>query len=509
MLILAPAGRDAPAMASLLAAHGFLAEICHGAVECARAIAENAGVLLLTEEALELPQISDLLETLRNQPAWSELPLILLTSGGESRVATLLDLVATAAGTLTLLERPMRTATLWHSVEVALRSRRRQYQVRGLIEARSKLAAIVQFSDEAILSEDLHGVITIWNHGAERLFGYSAEEAVGQPATLICPPDRVEEEPRLMERIVRGERIEQYETVRRRKNGELLDISLTVSPLRNEAGEVIGASKIPRDITDRKRAEEALRQARAALQQHAADLERAVAERTADLRATNDQLETFVYSIAHDLRAPLRSMIGYSHLLMEDHAPSLALSAQSMLKRIQASAEFMDRLLLDLLAYGRTARSDLELGPVDPLKAWEAALFQCASQLEQSKASVQIINNFPKVRAHEPTLGQILTNLLSNALKFVKPGSPPRVRFRSQSAPGVVRLWVEDNGIGIPAEHQTRAFRVFERLHGQRYAGTGIGLSIVRKGVERMGGKVGLESSPGEGSRFWIELPAA
>ena len=496
-------------MAELLKKHGFLAQVCEGPGQCARRIRENAGAVVLTEEGLMLPNVSELLEALKEQPGWSELPLIVLTSGGESRFATLLDLLASAAGTVTLLERPMRAATLWRSVEVALRSRRRQYQVRDLIESRSKLAAIVEFSDDAIISEDLQGVITSWNRGAEHLFGYTAEEAIGESVTMLIPANRLDEEPGILERIRRGERIVHYETVRRRKDGALLDISLTVSPLRNERGTIVGASKIARDVTERKRTEEALRQAQAELRDHATNLEKAVAERTADLRASNEQLETFVYSIAHDLRAPLRSMTGYAQLLMEDHAAGLDESARQMLKRIQGSSEFMDRLLLDLLAYGRAVRAELELGPVETQRAWETALFQCATQIEQSKAEVETLRPLPKVRAHEATLGQILANLLSNALKFVPQGVQPRVRFGGDRGDSMIRLWVEDNGIGIPPEHQRRVFRVFERLHGPRYAGTGIGLSIVRKGVERMGGQVGLESTPGKGSRFWIELPKA
>jgi signal transduction histidine kinase len=169
----------------------------------------------------------------------------------------------------------------------------------------------------------------------------------------------------------------------------------------------------------------------------------------------------------------------------------------------------MDRLLLDLLAYGRTARSEMELTPVPVQNAWETALFQCATQIERSHARVETIQPLPIVVAHEPTLGQVLANLLSNALKFVPPETAPQVRFWSELHGDKRRLWVQDKGIGIPADQQERMFRVFERLHGSRYSGTGIGLSIVKKGVERMSGKVGVESEPGKGSRFWIELPTA
>jgi PAS domain S-box-containing protein len=240
--------------------------------------------------------------------------------------------------------------------------------------------------------------------------------------------------------------------------------------------------------------------------QFAARLERAVAERTAELRDTNEQLETFVYSIAHDLRSPLRSMTGFSQLLLDDYAAGLGETGQNLLQRIQASSEFMDKLLLDLLAFGRTSRVEMELGPVAVQKAWDAALFQCATQVEQARAQVEAVSPLPAVRAHEATLAQCLANLLSNALKFVAPGVQPSIRFRAEDYGSWVRLWLEDNGIGIPVAQHERVFRVFERLHGSRYPGTGIGLSIVRKGAERMGGKVGLESEPGKGSRFWIEL---
>jgi signal transduction histidine kinase len=202
-------------------------------------------------------------------------------------------------------------------------------------------------------------------------------------------------------------------------------------------------------------------------------------------------------------------MIGFSQLLVEEHAAGLDETAQMMLKRIQASSEFMDELLADLLAYARTASSPLAIGSVEAENAWEAALVECETQLKTIGASVQRDQTLPRVRADKAALGHILANLLSNALKFVPPGVQPRVRLRAASDGNNTRLWVEDNGIGIAAEHHERIFRIFERLNGSRHPGTGIGLSIVRKGVERMGGKVGVESEPGKGSRFWVELPKA
>ena len=196
-------------------------------------------------------------------------------------------------------------------------------------------------------------------------------------------------------------------------------------------------------------------------------------------------------------------------MLLTDCLQQLDPSGQEYAKRINSSANFMDKLLIDLLEYGAIGNTHLELDAVSVQTAWETAIFQCQHQIQEKHAVVKVLSALPKVRAHEATLTQALTNLLSNALRFVPEGACPNVRFRSEVFDETARLWVEDDGIGIAPEYQERIFRVFERLHGASYGGTGIGLSIVRKGIERMGGHVGVESEPSKGSRFWIELPVA
>lgn len=238
-------------------------------------------------------------------------------------------------------------------------------------------------------------------------------------------------------------------------------------------------------------------------------LEQIVSERTAELRETNAQLEAFVYTIAHDLRAPLRAISGYAHLLEQDAGENLDAESQGRLKKMQDSAALMDRLILDLIAFGRTARAEMELGSVDVQRAWENAVAQTSAQREETKARIETVQPLPTVVGHEATLTQALANLLGNAMKFVAPGVTPWVRIRSEDVGDKVKIWIEDNGIGIPSAMQERAFRLFERLHGSQYGGTGIGLSIVRKGIERMGGAVGVISEPENGSRFWIEMKKA
>jgi signal transduction histidine kinase len=221
------------------------------------------------------------------------------------------------------------------------------------------------------------------------------------------------------------------------------------------------------------------------------------------------ELEAFTYSVAHDLRAPARSIAGFGALLQERIAELADPSVQEYLQRIMAGVLRMDGLIRDLLAWSHLARVDLTVEPVALGSVVEAAVKQLGPDALAGGARIDVVSPLPVVSAHRGLLEQAIVNLLSNAIKFVAPGIEPRITVRSEQRSGVVRLWVEDNGIGIPSAYHDRIFGAFERLNRMEdYAGTGIGLAIVQRGVERMGGRCGVESIPGEGSRFWIDLSA-
>lgn len=358
-------------------------------------------------------------------------------------------------------------------------------------ESAARLAAIVEHSNDAIIGKDLKGIIKSWNIGAERLFGYTVAEALGQPVTILIPEGCLNEEPKILERIRRGESIENYETVRRRKDGTLLDISLTVSPVKDSKGNVIGASKVARDITDKVRAKE--------------KLEQTVAERTASLREAIAQMEEFSYTVSHDLRAPLRGMQAYAEALLQDYAGSVPKEAADYLERIARNAARLDRMILDVLTFTRVARAEVRLARVDTSKLVREVLEQYpGTRGPDVRIEVKPLHD---VMGHEASLAQALSNLLSNSVKFVRPGVSPKVSVWSECREGRVRIWIADNGIGVDPQYQHRLFSMFERIHPNlNYEGTGVGLAIVRKAMERMGGRAGMESDGVNGSRFWIEL---
>ncbi len=239
-------------------------------------------------------------------------------------------------------------------------------------------------------------------------------------------------------------------------------------------------------------------------------LERRVAERTARLEEALRELDDFAQHVAHDLRAPLRAMRGFARIALEElEAAGGPPGLREWLHRISEAGERMDDLIVDLLAYSRLARAELPRERVDLDRAADEVLLEARPSIAERGAAVEVERPLGEVWAHPAALKQILHNLLSNAIKFVAPGVAPRVRIRAESRPPRRRLWVEDNGIGIAPEDHERIFRMFERLHPQdRYPGTGIGLAIVRRAAERLGGAAGVESEPGKGSRFWVELPA-
>ena len=291
------------------------------------------------------------------------------------------------------------------------------------------------------------------------------------------------------------------------KDGRRVDVEF-VSNLYQEGDRQVIQCNV-RDITARKQAEAAQRDADLKLSVHAAELENLVNRRTAELRLSNTQLETFVHSIANDLRAPLRSMQGFAELLVQDHAKNLNPQGRDYANCISKAAQLMDNLLADLLSLSLISQQKIELTPVALETVVESALSGCETAIIESEAHIESNSPWPAVVAHATTLREVLVNLIGNAVKFVA-GREPQVRLRTEERPeGIVRIWVEDNGIGIPPESHQRIFQVFQRLHATSYAGTGIGLAIVQKGVERMGGHVGLESIPGEGSRFWVDLAKA
>ena len=279
------------------------------------------------------------------------------------------------------------------------------------------------------------------------------------------------------------------------------------TPVLGPDGEVEFIAGTTRDVTERKNAEQALREAQAKLQEYANNLEATVQQRTTELQKTVNELEHFSYSITHDMRAPLRAMHSFASLLVTDFSQDLPTAAQDFLKRIAISADRMDHLIIDALDYSKAMREELNLIPVDPEKLLRGMIASYPA-FQPPAANIEIQGPLPVVLANHAGLTQCFSNLLNNAVKFVAPRQKPRVRVRAETQDSTVRLWFEDNGIGIPPEMHERIFGMFQRL-SRDYEGTGIGLALVRKVMDRMGGKVGVESESGGGSRFWLELRTA
>ena len=238
-------------------------------------------------------------------------------------------------------------------------------------------------------------------------------------------------------------------------------------------------------------------------------IESEVKKRTAELSAVNKQMETFCYSMSHDLKAPLRGIRSFSEMLAQDHGASLNEEGRDFIRRIRDSATRMDSLVNDLLEYSRVSTTKLSMEPVDLTNIANVAVRLHSAEIEEKGAFLVVQPDMGLVLGHEATLVQVMMNLIGNGLKYGKLGVAPRLAIRSERNKGQIRVLVQDNGIGVLPEYQHKIFEIFERVPGPtQQAGTGIGLAIVAKAIERLGGEVGVESTPGSGSIFWFELPA-
>ena len=237
-------------------------------------------------------------------------------------------------------------------------------------------------------------------------------------------------------------------------------------------------------------------------------LEERVRDRTLQLEELNLELKNFTSTVSHDLRAPLRALQGFATALLEDYTDDLDALGLEYARRLITSAEQMEQLIQDLLSYSRLSRKNIKFQDIDLNSMVAHTLAQHESEISKREAQISITPDLPRVFGNQIILQQVISNLIDNAFKFVPSSTQPMLSVWTEQKDDRVRLWIEDNGIGIASDHQKRIFEVFERLHSiETYPGTGIGLAIVRKGMAQMGGEVGVQSALGQGSRFWIEIP--
>jgi two-component system sensor kinase FixL len=369
--------------------------------------------------------------------------------------------------------------TYAHDLEAAVQERTARLE-----ESSERLRVTVETAIDGIIAIDEYGKIEMANPAAERMFGYSRQEMLKNNVSMLMPePDHRRHNIYLETYRLTGKRTilgTGREVVGRRKDGSVFPLHLGVSESR--IGKRRFFTGFLRDITEQKRAERRIRRAR-------------------------DELEQLSYSIIHDMRAPLRAMHSFSQILQEENAHFLDAQANDYLRRIIESAERMDQLITDAFNYTTVLREEMPISPVRPERLLNS-IVESYPQFRPERANIELAPEFPPVMANRAGLTQCFSNLLTNAVKFAQPGRKPVIRVWGERRQDMVRLCVQDEGVGIASQHQNRIFHMFQKLDTES-TGTGIGLALVRKVVEKMHGTIGVESEPGRGARFWIDLPPA
>jgi len=364
-------------------------------------------------------------------------------------------------------------------------------------EERTRLAFIVESSDDAIIGKTLEGTITSWNGGAERIYGYSAQEAKGRNISMLAPPQVPDEIPQILEKIRRGEYIERLETTRVRKDGRPIPVSLTISPIRDEKDRIVGASTIARDISDRKQAE-----------QEIVRLNSALAARATELETANRDLEAFNYSVAHDLRQPLTVINSYCQAIDTMCGGQLQSECRDYVQGVYEGALRMNRLIEALLDFSRLAHAELRREPVD----LSALAHEVADELVLAEPERRVdlrISDALVAEGDANLLRVVLYNLLGNAWKYTGRRETALIEFGVLDVDGAPAFFIRDNGTGFDEAYADRLFVPFQRLPGaEEFRGFGIGLATVVRIIQRHGGRVWAAGEPDKGATFFFTLAA-
>jgi len=474
------------ALAHCLRRAGFTVWEAATGAEALRRAAENPSLITLD---VRLPDILgfEVCRRLKADPATASIP-VLQTSA--SFIASADKVQGLQGGADGYLVQPIEPDELVATVRALLRTRKAEALAQALA---GQWQATFDAIGSAVCLIDAAGRVERCNEAFCGLTGIAPARIVGQPVAESLRVAGIDD-PACVEAIAR--RRPEAREIALGRNW----FSVSINPVPGGGGQT---ACVFTDVTAARHAEERLRDVNQ-------ELDLRVRDRTRELVEANAQLESFCYSVSHDLRTPLRALHGFAELILDGHAESLDAEGRQLMERIQTAAGKMDGLIQDLLVFSTLSQSALEFEPVGLAEVVENLLAAHASEFAEkgARCTVGFAPNLA-VLAHRPALRQAIWNLLANAAKFIPPDRAPRIEVFAERRGDAVRLSVRDNGIGIAPEYQARIFDIFERLHPETHAGNGIGLAIVHRAVERMRGRTGVTSEPGQGSTFWIELPAA
>ena len=496
ILVLAPVGRDADLTAAALRNENLNSRACPMLAELCECIEEGAAVVVVAEEALTPEAVDCIVGVMQNQPHWSDLPFIIMTSGGRSTALTLSHArLLERLGHVTLLERPVRIVTLVTAARAGIRSRHRQYELRDRMEAlnnsEKRFRSVFEHAAVGIAMFTPDGRFLQVNAAFSEITGYSPDELLSMTYLDVTHPEDGPAAEARNQALLGG--ADSHVTTEKRylrKTGDEIWVRVSASAVRDEHGRVLNTISLVEEITYRKRAEEAL------------------AQQAAELARSNADLQQFAWVTSHDLREPIRNIIAFSQLLCVRYKDKLDADADHALTFMETSARRMEALVRDLLSYSRIINiEDRNVTRVSLNSAVDWAMSNLQTTIADAGA---VITRGPlhDVKGDEIQIVQLFQNLIGNAVKY-RGYDPPVIHIAAEIKNGEVEVSVKDNGPGIHRKYHERIFGLFKRLHGAEIQGTGLGLTICRKIVERHGGKLWVESEPGQGATFLFTLPSA